>query len=143
MQEAKTVSDLFYHPNPKLQLEIVDDITTTGGNGLLLVLDGFDEAPSSKRTMDSIFTSETCNLLSKHADLLQHLEGLDLSDNYGIGSGGAVNLVTSLTRFSTIRELNLYGTDIGFEDCKTLSELLASSRYIKVLNWGEPERAPH
>ena len=55
VQEAKTVSDLFYHPNPKLHLEIVDDITMTGGHGLLLVLDGFDEAPSSKRAMDSIF----------------------------------------------------------------------------------------
>ena len=79
-------------------------------------------------------TSETCNLLSKHTDLLQHLEVLDLSDNYDIGRGGTVNLVTSLTKFSTIRELNLYGTDIGFEDCKTLSELLASSKSIKVFN---------
>ena len=45
-----------------------------------------------------------------------------------------LNLITSLTKFSTIKELNLYGTDIGFEDCKALSELLASSKYIKVLN---------
>ena len=57
MQKAKSVSDLFYHPNPKLQSEIVDDITTTGGHGLLLILEGFDEAPASKRTMDSIYVS--------------------------------------------------------------------------------------
>ena len=38
----------------------------------------------------SDLTSETCNLLSKHTDLLQHLECLDLSDNYNIGSEGAV-----------------------------------------------------
>ena len=37
VQEAKTVSDLFYHPNPKLQSEIVDYITVTGGHGLLLI----------------------------------------------------------------------------------------------------------
>ena len=76
----------------------------------------------------SDLTSETCNLLSKHTDLLQHLECLDLSDNHNIGSGGTVNLITSLTKFSNIKELNLYGTDIGFEDCKALSELLASSK---------------
>ena len=55
VQEAKSVSDLFYHPNPKLQSEISDYITTTGGHGLLLILEGFDEAPASKRVVDSIF----------------------------------------------------------------------------------------
>ena len=75
-------------------------------------------------------TSETCNLLSKYN--LQHLEYLNLSFN-PIGRGGAVNLITSLTKFSTIRELRLYDTDIGFEDCKALSELLASSKCIEVL----------
>ena len=76
-------------------------------------------------------TSETCNLLSKCN--LQHIEYLDLRGNYTIGRGGAVNLITSLTKFSTIRELNLECTGIGFEDCKALSELLASSKCIKVL----------
>ena len=55
VQEAKSVCDLFYHPNPKLQSELVDYITVTGGRGLLLILEGFDEAPASKQTMDSIF----------------------------------------------------------------------------------------
>ena len=45
-----------------------------------------------------------------------------------------MNLITSLTKFSTIRELNLYATGIGFEDCKALSELLATSKYIEVLD---------
>ena len=76
-------------------------------------------------------TSETCNLLCKCN--LQHLEYLDLSCNPGIGRGGAVNLITSLTKFSTIRELNLNFAGIDFEDYKALSELLASSKYIKVL----------
>ena len=75
-------------------------------------------------------TSETCNLLSKCN--LQHLEYLDLSDNH-IGREGAVNLITSLTKFSTIRELNLHTNGIGFEDCKALSELLATSKCIEVL----------
>ena len=82
-------------------------------------------------------TSETCNLLSKHTDLLQHLECLNLSSGcmcIPIGRGGAVNLITSLTKLSTIRELNLDTTGIGFEDCKALSELLACSKYIQVLD---------
>ena len=79
-------------------------------------------------------TSETCNLLSKHTDLLQHLKYLNLSNNRHIGRGGAVNLITSLTKFSTIRELNLCDTGIGFEDCKALSELLATSKHLKVLD---------
>ena len=55
MQEAKSISDLFHHPNPKLQSDIVHDIELVGGHGILLILDGFDEAPASKQTMDSIF----------------------------------------------------------------------------------------
>ena len=78
-------------------------------------------------------TSETCNLLSTHTDLIQHLECLDLSFNR-IGRGGAVNLITSLNKFSTIKELNLWYTCLGFEDCEALSELLASSKYIEKLN---------
>ena len=84
-------------------------------------------------------TSETCNLLSKHTDLLQHLEYLNLGDNSTIGRGGAVNLITSLTKFSTIRELYLEYTGIGFEDCQALSELLATLKCIKVLNIGSEE----
>ena len=55
VQEARRISDLFYHPHPQLQSEIVNDIILTRGHGLLLILEGFDEAPVSKRTMDSIF----------------------------------------------------------------------------------------
>ena len=84
--------------------------------------------------LGSDLRSETCNLLSKQTDLLQHLEYLNLSSNRTIDRGGAVDLITSLTKFSTIRELNLEHTGIGFEDCKALSELLATSKCIKVLN---------
>ena len=55
MQEAKSVSDLFYYPLPELQSDIVNNIVLSGGHGLLLILEGFDEAPASKRMMDSIF----------------------------------------------------------------------------------------
>ena len=49
--EAKSVFDLFYHPNPKLQSEIIDYIILSGGHGLLLILEGSDEAPASIRTI--------------------------------------------------------------------------------------------
>ena len=81
-------------------------------------------------------TSETCYLLSKHTDLLQHLEHLDLSWNTTISRGSAVNLITSLIKISTIRELHLQYTSVAFEDCNALSELLASSMCMEVLNIG-------
>ena len=87
-------------------------------------------------------TQETCNLLSKHTKFLQHLEYLDLNGNGTIGRGGAVNLITSLIKFSTIRELHLWDTGIGFEDCKALSELLATSKCIQVLKIGSNELSP-
>ena len=86
--------------------------------------------------------SEACDFLAAHCDLLQHLEYLDLSDNYYIGSGGTVNLIVSLITFSTIRELHLRDTGIGFEDCKALSELLATSKCIQVLNIGHNNLSP-
>ena len=89
----------------------------------------------------SDLNSETCNLLSMCPDFLQHLEYLELSAAY-VGRGGAVNLITSLTKFSTIRKLDLCATDIGFEDCKALSELLASSKSIQVLDIGSNELSP-
>ena len=82
--------------------------------------------------MSSELTSRICDLLSEQSDLLRHLLHLDLSLN-SIGSGGAVNLITSLTKSSTIRELRLADTGIGFTDYKALSELLASSKCIEVL----------
>ena len=86
--------------------------------------------------------SEDCDFLATHCDLLQHLEYLYLSNNYYIGRGGTVNLIVSLITFSTIRELGLSMTSIGFEDCKALSELLASSRYLEMLDISENTLSP-
>ena len=79
-------------------------------------------------------TSVTCDILSEHTDLLQHLKYLNLSGNPTIGSGGAVNLITSLTKYSTIGELHLEFTGIGFKDSEALNELLISFKYIEKLN---------
>ena len=84
---------------------------------------------------DGQLTSQISNHLSEHTDLLKHLLHLDFHCN-PIGRGGAVNLITSLSKFSIIRELDLTETGIGFEDCKALNELLASSKCIEVLDIG-------
>ena len=90
----------------------------------------------------SDLTSEMCNLLSTHTDLLRHLQYLYLGVNMNIGRGGAVNLITSLIKFSTIRELNLYVTGIGLEDCKALNKLLTSSKNIEMLNISKNKLSP-
>jgi len=82
-----------------------------------------------------------CDHLCEHTDLLRQLLHLNLNFSR-IGRGDAVNLITSLTKFSNVRKLGLHGHDIflwafsgiGFEDCKALSELLTSSKYIEVLD---------
>ena len=83
---------------------------------------------------ESKLTYEICNHLCEQSDLLQHLKYLDLCRN-PIGRGSAVNLIQSLTKFNAIRGLNLNGTGIGLDDCKALSELLASSK-IRELDVG-------
>ena len=47
VQEAKTVGDLFYHDNSSIQQEVVEVITATGGENVLLVLDDVDEVSTS------------------------------------------------------------------------------------------------
>ena len=107
--------------------------------------------------MTSCDIGHTTNHLSKQTELLQQLECLqftfdrdgDVYEDFGeagiepvcikLNPGGvAVNLITSLTKFSTIRELSLSDLNgFGFEDCKVLSELLASSRYIQMIDIGD------
>ena len=94
------------------------------------------------RLINSKLTSKTCNLLSKQTDLLQHLEYLDISGNHTIARGGGVDLITSLAKYSTIKTVDLQHTDIGFEDCKALSELLTSSKYTQVLDIGHNNLSP-
>ena len=47
VQEAETVADLFYHDDPSLQQAVAQEVVTSEGRGVLLILDGFDEFPVS------------------------------------------------------------------------------------------------
>ena len=134
-----------------------------------LLLDNMSHLLVFRKLTHLVMTSgcigRTTNHLSKQTELLQQLECLQFTidrdcDTYEyenllrkadiepeagnkLNPGGvAVNLIKSLTKFSTIRELHLSDTGIGFEDCKVLGELLASSGYIKVLDISDNNLSP-
>ena len=54
VQRAKYVSDLFYHHDQTTQQSVVQWITSCEGDGVMMVLDGYDELPSHLQT-SSIF----------------------------------------------------------------------------------------
>ena len=49
VQEAKDVTDLFYHDDASIQQAIAKKVSSHNGDGLLLILDGFNEFPASLR----------------------------------------------------------------------------------------------
>ena len=55
VREAKSVSDLFYFYNHQIQPTVVQEIQATGGRGVLLLFEGYDELPAKLRTDNSIF----------------------------------------------------------------------------------------
>lgn len=60
VQDARNLSELFYHPDTGLQQEVAKELTANGGDGTLLVLDGLDHMPQP---------------LQKHSPILQLLQG--------------------------------------------------------------------
>ena len=56
MQKAHTISELLYHPNKAILQSVVEWISTTLGENVLLILDGYDELSSELHIGDqSIF----------------------------------------------------------------------------------------
>ena len=49
VQEAKDVADLFFHDDASLQQAVAKEVCSRNGEGVLLILDGFDELPASLR----------------------------------------------------------------------------------------------
>ena len=52
---ARCVSDLFQYHDNQVQQAAVDEIQRTGGKGVLLLFEGYDELPEAMRTENSIF----------------------------------------------------------------------------------------
>ena len=55
VREAKSISDLFYFYNRQIQQTVVQEVQATGGRGVLLLFEGYDELPAKLRTSKSIF----------------------------------------------------------------------------------------
>ena len=55
LKEAKTLSDLFYHPNSELQQAVVQEVTSNQGQGVAIWLEAWDELDHQPREMASVF----------------------------------------------------------------------------------------
>ena len=55
LKEAKTLSDLFYHPNSELQQAVVQEVTNNQGQGVAIWLEAWDELDHQPREMASVF----------------------------------------------------------------------------------------
>ena len=55
VQTAKNISDLFRYRDHQVQQVAVEEIQRTGGKGVILLFEGYDELPEILRTMNSIF----------------------------------------------------------------------------------------
>ena len=66
MQKARSVYDLLYHPNDMTRELIVNEVKEQEGEGLLIILDGYDELSEDQRSELSVFQLILTNrLLSK------------------------------------------------------------------------------
>ena len=55
LREAKTLSDLFYHPNQELQQAVVQEVTSNQGKGVAIWLEAWDELDHKPREKASVF----------------------------------------------------------------------------------------
>ena len=55
VQDAKNISDLFQCHDHQIQQAAVEEIQRTGGKGVLLLFEGYDELPEKLRTQSSVF----------------------------------------------------------------------------------------
>ena len=48
VREAMTLSDLFYHDNEHIKQDVLEHVTSVGGKGVFLLLEGFDELTENR-----------------------------------------------------------------------------------------------
>ena len=70
MQDASSIADLFYHPKRNVRASLAQEIEESQGKGLLLVLEGFDEAAPSLQKEDSLLLNIICGRLLPKATIL-------------------------------------------------------------------------
>ena len=79
-----------------------------------------------------------CELLAEGVQRMPSLETLGLSGNSDIGSGGAVQLMSSLD-WSKLREMDMFGTGISDPDFECLARFIHSTTSLEVLRIGRNE----
>ena len=75
--------------------------------------------------------------IAKTIPHMPQLEEFKLNRNRDIQRGGAVSLVSVLRDHKALKCLDLYGTNIGEEDCEQLAQLLSSSQCLEELQVSE------
>ena len=70
MQDASSIADLFYHPKDRIQTDIAQEMKESQGEGLLLVLEGFDEAAPSLQKDGSLLMNIISGRLLPKATIL-------------------------------------------------------------------------
>ena len=67
LKEAKTLSDLFYHPNSELQQAMVQEVTSNQGKGVAIWLEAWDELDHEPREKASVFLDLIHGRILPHA----------------------------------------------------------------------------
>ena len=70
MQDASSIADLFYHPKKNVRVALAHEIEESEGEGLLLVLEGFDEAAPSLQKDGSLLMNIISGRLLPKATIL-------------------------------------------------------------------------
>lgn len=55
VRRARSLFDLFYHDMKDVQEKVYEQVLSTGGEGVLVVIDGYDELSESQRSEDFVF----------------------------------------------------------------------------------------
>ena len=67
---AKTLYDLLYHPDPEIRQEITKELISQNGEGMLLILDGYDELSDGQKKFDSVVQQIMSRELLSQATLM-------------------------------------------------------------------------
>ena len=70
MQDASSIADLFYHPKRRIRPALAEEIEESQGEGLLLVLEGFDDAAPSLQKEGSLLMNIISGRLLPKATIL-------------------------------------------------------------------------
>ena len=70
MQDASSIADLFYHPKRNIRASLAQEVEESQGEGLLLVLEGFDEAALSLQKEGSLLMNIISGRLLPKATIL-------------------------------------------------------------------------